>query len=160
MVTLNVFCTRTGEKHIGPEWDTNRFIYLYTDTHQYLSPNSCHPKHVTNNIPTTVVTKCRMNCSDRIENDKLFKGTLIHYKAYLIKSGYKEADINKTFINFAIKRKRKSILKRKIRKNSLFRNTDLSPISSPHSLILLKDLEIQTYTRRWRGINGSIPTCS
>ena len=23
MVTLNVFCTRTGEKHIGPEWDSN-----------------------------------------------------------------------------------------------------------------------------------------
>ena len=48
-----------------------------TDTQWYLSPNPCHPKHVTNNIPTTVVTRCRMNCSDRIENDKLFKDTFI-----------------------------------------------------------------------------------
>ena len=48
-----------------------------TDTYQYSSPNSCHPKHVTNNIPTTVVTRCRMNCSDHIENDKLFKDTFI-----------------------------------------------------------------------------------
>ena len=52
-----------------------------------------------------------MNCSDRIENDKLFKDTLIHYKAYLMKSGYKEADINKKNINFVIKKKRKSISK-------------------------------------------------
>ena len=59
-----------------------------------------------------------MNCSDRIEN-KLFKDTLIHYKAYLMKSGYKEADINKKFINFAIKKKRKSILK-KTNKNKPF----------------------------------------
>ena len=26
-----------------------------TDTHQYLAPNSCHPDHVSKNIPTTVV---------------------------------------------------------------------------------------------------------
>ena len=44
---------------------------------------------------------------------KLFKDTLIHYKAYLIISGYKKADINKKFINFAIKKKRKSILEKK-----------------------------------------------
>ena len=84
-----------------------------TDTHRYLSPNSCHPRHVTSNIPTTVATRCRMNCSDRIEHDKLLKDTLIHYKAYLMKSGYKEADINKKFINFTIKKERKSILKKK-----------------------------------------------
>ena len=75
-----------------------------TDKHQHLSPNSCHPKHVSNNIPTTVVTRCRKNCCDRIENDKLFKDTLIHCKAYLMKSEYKEADINKKCINFAKKK--------------------------------------------------------
>ena len=77
------------------------------------STNSCHTKHVTNNIPTIVVTRCRINCSDCIENDKLFKDTLIYYKAYLIKSGYKEADISRKSINSAIKKKRKSILKKK-----------------------------------------------
>ena len=113
-----------------------------TDRHHYLSPNSCHPKHVTNNILTTVVARCCMNCSDRIENDKLFKDSLIHYNAYLMKSGYKEADINKKFINFAIKKKRKGILKKKNKnKQSIQKLTDLSPSLSHHSLILLKNLE-------------------
>ena len=26
-----------------------------TNTHQYLSPKSCHPDHIAKNIPTTVV---------------------------------------------------------------------------------------------------------
>ena len=79
-----------------------------TDTHRCLPPNSCHPKHVTNNIPTAVVTRCRMNCSDSIENDKLFNDTLIHYKTYLMKSGYKEADINKNLSILPSKRKEKA----------------------------------------------------
>ena len=54
-----------------------------------------------------------MNYSDHIENDKLFKDTLIHYKACLMKSGYEEADLNKKFISFAIKKKINSILKKK-----------------------------------------------
>ena len=29
-----------------------------TDTHQYLSPKSCHPDHIAENIPTTVVHRC------------------------------------------------------------------------------------------------------
>ena len=39
-----------------------------TDTHQYLSPKSGHPVHITKNIPTTVAYRCRANCSDRIKN--------------------------------------------------------------------------------------------
>ena len=33
-----------------------------TDTHQCLSPKSCHPVHITKNIPTTVAYRCRANC--------------------------------------------------------------------------------------------------
>ena len=40
-----------------------------TDTHLYLAPNSCHPDHVSKNIPTTVVHRCRTNCSDKVKYD-------------------------------------------------------------------------------------------
>ena len=77
-----------------------------TDTRQYLSPKSCHPNYIAENIPTTVVHRCQTNCSDKIEDDSVFKETLVEYKAYLLKSGYPEENINKKFIEFAIKKKR------------------------------------------------------
>ena len=70
-----------------------------TDTHQYLSPESCHPIHIMKNIPTTVANRCRTNCSDKVEDDNIFKETLVEYKAYLLKSGYNEQNINEKFIN-------------------------------------------------------------
>ena len=42
-----------------------------TDTHQYLSPKSCHPDHIAENIPTTVVHRCRTNCSDKVEDGSI-----------------------------------------------------------------------------------------
>ena len=48
-----------------------------TDTHQYLLPKSCHPVHITKNIPTTVAYRCRANCSDKIKNDVMFKKPLL-----------------------------------------------------------------------------------
>ena len=51
-----------------------------TDTHQYLSPKSCHPVHITKNIPTTVAYRCRANCSDKIKNDVMFKEALIELR--------------------------------------------------------------------------------
>ena len=82
-----------------------------TDTHQYLSPESCHPIHIMKNIPTTVANRCRTNCSDKVEDDNIFKETLVEYKAYLLKSGYNEQNINEKFINLAVKKKRSHILK-------------------------------------------------
>ena len=38
-----------------------------SDTHQYLHPLSCHPSHVTNNLPTAVVSRIRWNCSDNVD---------------------------------------------------------------------------------------------
>ena len=76
--------------------DQNKYIIapsMYskdTDTRQYLSPKSCHPIHITKNIPTTVAYRCRTNCSDKIKNDIMFKEALIECKAYLIKSEYDE----------------------------------------------------------------------
>ena len=87
-----------------------------TDTHQYLSPKSCHPVHITKNIPTAVAYRCRANCSDKMKNDVMFKEALIEYKAYLIKSGYDEKNVDKKLINFAVRYKRKDILENKIKK--------------------------------------------
>ena len=43
---------------------------LYTkpsDTHAYLNPNSCHPKHVCNNIPQGVAKRIKRICSEENE---------------------------------------------------------------------------------------------
>ena len=84
-----------------------------TDTHWYLTPNSCYPDHVSKNIPTTVVHRCRTNCSDKVKDDSLFKDSLVTYKAYLLKSGYPEENIDKKIIKFALSNKRKNILQNK-----------------------------------------------
>ena len=44
-----------------------------TGTHQYLNPSSCHSSHITKNLPTSVINRIRRNCSDRIDDDKIFK---------------------------------------------------------------------------------------
>ena len=46
----------------------------------------------------------------------MFKEALIEYKAYLIKSGYDEKNVDKKLINFAVRYKRKDILENKIKK--------------------------------------------
>ena len=65
-----------------------------TDKQQYLSPKSCHPVHTAKNILTTVAYRC--SCSDKIKNDVMFKEALIECKAYLIKSGYDEKNVDKS----------------------------------------------------------------
>ena len=67
-----------------------------TDTHLYIAPNSFHPDHVSKNIPTTVVHRCRTNCSDKVKDDSIFKNSLVTYKAYLLRSGYLEENIDKS----------------------------------------------------------------
>ena len=81
-----------------------------TDTHQYLSSESCHPEQVTRSIPTAIINRCRTNCSDRVKESSLFKDTLVQYKDYLLKSGYEEEDIDRKFIDSVIK-KEKSLAK-------------------------------------------------
>ena len=70
------------------------------------------------NIPTTVAYRCRANCSDKINNDVMFKEALIEYKAYLIRSGYDEKNVDEKLINYAVRYKRKNILENKIKKKS------------------------------------------
>ena len=86
-----------------------------TDTHQYLNPKSCHPDSHTKNIPIGVADRIRRNCSDNIINDQTYKDRLLEYKAYLIKSGHNENDINKAFCERSLI-PRKETLKKKSRK--------------------------------------------
>nr|XP_039251129.1 uncharacterized protein LOC120328667 [Styela clava] len=57
-----------------------------TDSHQYLSPSSCHPKHVTKNIPKSLFIRIRRTCSTNEFFDKHAK----ILKTYLTKRNYKE----------------------------------------------------------------------
>ena len=45
-----------------------------TDAHRYLDPSSCHPRKVTRAILLSVGLRLRRNCSDKYENDRVFKG--------------------------------------------------------------------------------------
>ena len=48
-----------------------------TDTHQYLSFNSCHPKTQTKNISTGVANRIRRSCFDDIVSDIIYRKRLI-----------------------------------------------------------------------------------
>ena len=88
-----------------------------TDTHQYLSPKSAHPANVISSIPNTVITRLRKNCSDKVQNDELFKQRVIEYKAYLLKSGYENDLIDTVFIK-GMKRKRTDLFVGKKKRQS------------------------------------------
>ena len=104
--------TKVNVVNISKDGEEKQFLFVpsmcskNTDTHQYLSTKSCHPDHIAENIPRTVVHRCRTNRSDKVEDDSIFKETLVEYKAFLLKSGYPEENSNKKFIDFAIKKKR------------------------------------------------------
>ena len=83
-----------------------------TDSHEYLNPNSCHPPSVANSNPLGVALGVRRNCSDRIENDQIFKRKLVEYKAHLMHSGYKSNLIDRKFLKVIKKKRSKSIANR------------------------------------------------
>ena len=70
-----------------------------TDSHECLNPASCHPPSVTNNNPLRVALRVRRNCSDKVEDDEIFKRKLIEYKAHLMHSLYDSKLIDKKFLN-------------------------------------------------------------
>ena len=83
------------------------------DSHEYLNPKSCHPPSVANNNPLRVALRVRRNCSDRIENDKIFKRNLVEYKAHLMHSGYKSNLIDRKFLKVVKKKRSKAIANKK-----------------------------------------------
>ena len=55
-----------------------------TDSHLYLPPSSCHPKHVFKAIPFGVATRLKRNCSE----ETFFTKRTAEYKGYLVNQGY------------------------------------------------------------------------
>lgn len=79
-----------------------------TDTHQYLSPKSCHPKHCTKGIPYSQALRIKRICSTP-EKTKRRLGQLC---SRLKKRGYKHQDIRNSF-NRAEKISRNELLQYK-----------------------------------------------
>ncbi|XP_039261676.2 uncharacterized protein LOC120337843 [Styela clava] len=95
-----------------------------TDSHQYLSPSSCHPKHVTKNIPKSLFIRIRRTCS----TNELFDKHAKIMKTYLTKRNYKE-NLVEDAIQSAKKLDRKLLL---IPKTETKKETLLSFITNYH----------------------------
>lgn len=61
-----------------------------TDTHQYLLPSSCHPKHICKNIPYSMALRIRRICSDTAT----FEARARELACQLRGRGYKQNDID------------------------------------------------------------------
>ncbi|XP_071178031.1 uncharacterized protein [Mytilus edulis] len=64
-----------------------------TDKHQYLSPQSCHPKHCTKSIPYSQALRVKRVCS----SEEAVTKRLQELRGFLTKRGYKKLDIDKGF---------------------------------------------------------------
>ena len=64
-----------------------------TDKYQYLSPQSCHPKHCSTSIPYSQALRIKRLCS----NEQITKKWLGGLKCHLKKRGYNNASINHCF---------------------------------------------------------------
>ena len=56
-----------------------------TDRNQYLLPSSCHPSHVTNNIPFSLALRIVRICTEPEARERRF----LELKAFLIERNYK-----------------------------------------------------------------------
>ena len=63
-----------------------------------------------------MINRIRRNCSDRIDDDEIFKDTMIDYKAYLMKSGYEEELVDEKFSSHVVATKRKDLRRNKKRR--------------------------------------------
>ena len=61
-----------------------------TDMHQYLSPNSCHPKHCTTSIPYSQALRLRSICSRRED----FERRANQLRAHLLACGHELQSVN------------------------------------------------------------------
>ena len=68
-------------------------VDLYTkpkDTHQYLLPTSCHPKHYCKNVPYSLALRLRRICSD----SDTFESRASELTDHVCKRGYQKQDIS------------------------------------------------------------------
>ena len=84
-----------------------------TNTHQYLSPRICHPKHCTNSIPYSQALRIKRICS----NEQTTKTRLEELTYHLKKRGYNNTSINHCF-NTASGIDRKDLIQYKEKKTN------------------------------------------
>ena len=63
-----------------------------------------------------MANRIRRNCSDNVINDVTYKKRLTEYKAYLMKSGHSENDIDNSFCQRTIIPRRKTLKNKSNRK--------------------------------------------
>ena len=110
-----IIATTISEKQVVI---TTNIYSKKADTHQYLNPNSCHPKSQIMSMPIGVADRIRRNCSDNVINDSTYRERLIEYKAYLMKSGHSEKDIDNAFCNRFLKNRRETLKKKTNKKRN------------------------------------------
>ena len=76
-----------------------------TDTHQYLLPTSCHPKHCCKNVPYSLALRLRRICSD----SDTFESRARELTYHLCKRGYQKQEISLA-IEGARQQKREDLL--------------------------------------------------
>ena len=84
------------------------YVDLYTkptDTHQYLLPTSCHPKHCCKNVPYRLALRLRRICSD----SDTFESRARELTDHLCKQGYQKKEISLA-IERARQQKREDLL--------------------------------------------------
>ena len=79
-----------------------------TDAHKFLSPTSCHPKHVFRSVVYSGALRIRRICS----RDDFFSKRIAEFRGYLINSGYRERFID-PIIEKAVREDRKLLLAKK-----------------------------------------------
>ena len=108
------------------------------DTHQYLSPRSCHPKHCTKCIPYSQDLRIKRICS----NEQTTKTRLGELTYHLKQRGYNNASINHCF-NTASGIDRKDLIQYKEKKTN---NRVPFVITSHHVLINLSNIVRKHWT--------------
>ena len=76
-----------------------------TDTHQYLLPTNCHPKHCCKNVPYSLAFRLRLICSD----SDTFESRARELTDHLCKRGYQKQEISLA-IERARQQKREDLL--------------------------------------------------
>ena len=89
-----------------------------TDSHQYLLPNSCHPKHCSKNIPYSLALRIKRICSD----PNTFEIRATELSQHLINRGYNPTDILNA-IQKARERNRNDLLKYKHKPDTSLKRT-------------------------------------
>ena len=121
-------------------------VVLYTeptDTHQYLLPSSCHPKHCSRNVPYSLPLRIRRICS----NPDTFESRATELSDQLRRRSYNKQSIS-TATSKARSQRRDDLLRYKSRKENPQKLTQLSSRSHPRHLVgkrtAQKDITIDT----------------